>query len=309
MTRSAARCCPTGEAWMVVGCALVGTLSGAVAVAKPLYTSNYCPCSLCHAHTHAHARAPRPPQLRPLHRAVEAHGRGQGRSQLHHHLLQPQLCGAQRRQPRHACVCGVARDRDRVRHRWCVRACSVAGRGGVGWGESAWACSALAAAWGVAALGASTKRASGWLRAMTGEKLGACGLSPPAHGRLACTGTIPRGAPTKRASGGLRGCMGLLVGVRACVCAGLLVGECACACASLLVGVRACNTWACGLSPRAWTPCLHWHNPPGRRLCSPLASLCLASPRLASPHTPSLEWNGHGGPAGEATACQCSRGA
>jgi len=39
------------------------------------------------------------------------------RGQLHHHLVQPQLCGAQRRQPGHARVRDVAGARDRVRDR------------------------------------------------------------------------------------------------------------------------------------------------------------------------------------------------
>ena len=50
------------------------------------------------------------------------HPRPPGRGQLHHHVVQPQLCGAQRQQPGDARVRRVPRDRDGLCHRRCAGA-------------------------------------------------------------------------------------------------------------------------------------------------------------------------------------------
>ena len=56
-------------------------------------------------------------RLRPLHRPVEARRRGRGRGELDHHLLQPQLPQAQRRQRGHLLVHREPGDRGRLRAR------------------------------------------------------------------------------------------------------------------------------------------------------------------------------------------------
>ncbi len=54
-------------------------------------------------------------RLRPVHRPVAARRLPKGDAELDRHLVQPQLPGAQRRQPRHALVHRQPRDRRRLR--------------------------------------------------------------------------------------------------------------------------------------------------------------------------------------------------